>query len=172
MTTAPHPSERKFPKLNNYNEIYTPKYAVDCITPFLNKDLLFWEACYGLGHMAELLKSKGFNVVGEKEIDCLVSCPEHWDVFITNPPFNGNKMFIERAVKLDKPFAILIRLEHLGGVNATRILKGLPITVLIPEKRINYINPKILRGEKTGGSPFHSVWLTLGIVEQKGIVYV
>ncbi|MFA7074131.1 MAG: hypothetical protein WC234_02960 [Endomicrobiaceae bacterium] len=40
---------------------------------------------------------------------------EEWDIFITNPPFNGNKKFFRRAIELEKPFAILCRLEHLGG---------------------------------------------------------
>jgi hypothetical protein len=162
----------KYPKLHNFNEMYTPSEALDYITPFLNKSLIYWEACYGEEYMARELERKGFTVVGSKEIDCLKQEPENWDFFITNPPFNGNKKFIRRAIELKKPFALLIRLEHLGGVEACKLLKDFDFQIIIPEKRINYITPKMLRGEKVGGSQFHSIWLTHGLNLPKQINYL
>jgi hypothetical protein len=162
----------KYPKLHNFNEMFTPPVALEYIIPFLNKDLIYWEACYGQGHLAKELESKGFNVVGNISIDCLTTEPLMWDILITNPPFNGNKKFIARAIELRKPFALLIRLEHLGGVEAMRLLKDLDFSIIIPEKRINYITPKMQQGEKVGGSPFHSIWLTYGIELPKRINYI
>lgn len=162
----------KYPKLHNFNEMFTPSVALDYIIPFLNKDLIYWEACYGQGHLAKELESKGFNVVGNIGIDCLTTEPLMWDILITNPPFNGNKKFIARAIELRKPFALLIRLEHLGGVEAMRLLKDLDFSIIIPEKRINYITPKMQQGEKVGGSLFHSIWLTYGIELPKRINYI
>jgi hypothetical protein len=162
----------KYPKLHNFNEMFTPSVALDYIIPFLSKDLIYWEACYGQGHLAKELESKGFNVVGNIGIDCLTTEPLMWDILITNPPFNGNKKFIARAIELRKPFALLIRLEHLGGVEAMRLLKDLDFSIIIPEKRINYITPKMQQGEKVGGSPFHSIWLTYGIELPKRINYI
>ena len=161
----------KYPKLHNFNEMFTPPEAMDYIVPFLDKKLIYWEACYGEGHMAEELEERGFNVVGVKEMDCLRCQPADWDFLITNPPFNGNKKFIKRAIELGKPFALLIRLEHLGGVEAMRLLKDLDFQIIIPEKRINYITPKMLRGEKVGGSQFHSIWLTRGLELEKQVNY-
>lgn len=161
----------KFPKLHNFNDMYTPPEAMKYIMPFLNKDLIYWEACYGKGHMADELKKNGFNVVGYENLDCLINSPNKWDFWITNPPFNGNKKFIKRAIELGKPFAFLIRLEHLGGVEAMRLLKELDFQIIIPEKRINYITPKMLAGEKVGGSPFHSIWLTYKVNLPKQINY-
>lgn len=150
----------KYPELHNFNDMYTPPEAMKYIIPYLDKSLTYWEACYGQGHMADELKNNGFRVIGSNKIDCLVYNPVGWDVLITNPPFNGNKKFIKRAIELGKPFAFLIRLEHLGGVEACELLKDLDFKLIIPEKRINYLTPKSLRGEKVGGSPFHSIWLT------------
>lgn len=162
----------QYPKLHNFNEMFTPPEAMEYILPFLNKKLVYWEACYGEGHIANELKKRGFKVIGKKEIDCLETQPTKWDFFITNPPFNGNKKFIKRAIELGKPFAFLIRLEHLGGVQAMELLKDLDIQIIIPEKRINYITPKMMKGEKVGGSPFHSIWLTYGLILPKQLNYV
>ena len=161
-----------FPKLHNFNDMYTPPEAMKCIMPFLNDKLFYWEACYGKGHMAETLRENGFKVLaGYENLDCLVEQPKKWDFWITNPPFNGNKKFIKRAIELGKPFAFLIRLEHLGGVEAMRLLKDLDFQLIIPEKRVNYITPKMLAGEKVGGSQFHSVWLTYKLNLPKQINY-
>ena len=161
-----------FPKLHNFNEMYTPRVALSYIAPFLPKDKIYWEACYGQGHMAQTLTNLGFNVIGNSDIDCLIDKPNNFDILITNPPFNGNKKFIKRAIELSKPFALLIRLEHLGGVEAMELLKNLDFQIIIPEKRINYITPKMLKGEKVGGSPFHSIWLTYGLNLPKQINYI
>jgi len=162
----------KYPKLHNFNDMYTPPEAMKYIMPFLNKKLLYWECCYGKGHMADELRKNDFAVIGDKSIDCLETQPSVYDFIITNPPFYGNKKFIKRAIELKKPFAFLIRLEHLGGVEALRLLKDLDFKIVIPEKRINYITPKMLAGEKVGGSPFHSIWLTYKVNLPKQINYI
>ena len=162
----------KYPKLHNFNDMYTPPEAMNYIMSHLDKNLIYWEACYGKGHMADELRKNGFNVVGNEEMDCFMEEPKKWDFWITNPPFNGNKKFIKRAIELGKPFAFLIRLEHLGGVEAMKLLKDLDFQIIIPEKRINYITPKMIAGEKVGGSPFHSVWLTSGLKLPKQINYI
>ena len=165
-------SNRQFPKLHNFNDMYTPPEAMKYIIPFLDKRLIYWESCYGKGHMADELKRKGFKVVGNLGIDCLKEQPPEWDFMITNPPFKTNKIFIERAIKLNKPFAFLIRLEHLGGVKALELLKDLDFKIIIPERRINFITSKMLKGEKVGGSPFHSIWLTYKLDLPKQINYI
>lgn len=164
---------KKYPKLHNFNDMYTPPVAMNYICPFLNKNLIYWEACYGKGNLADELRRKGFKVVGDEGLDCLTSQPtEQWDFWITNPPFNGNKKFIKRAIEFKKPFAFLIRLEHLGGVEALRLLENLNFKLIIPEKRINYITPKMLNGEKVGGASFHSIWLTYRLELPKQINYI
>lgn len=167
-----------FPKLHNFNEMYTPPEAVQYILPYLPKNKVYREACYGQWHFADELRNSGLTVVWHKDIDCLTSEPkENWDIWITNPPFNGNKKFIRRAIELWKPFVFLIRLEHLGWVEASKLLWPLANTglqILIPPKRINYINPKMMKWEKVWGSPFHSVFLTYWLKEQYDptIIYI
>lgn len=162
---------KEYPKLHNFNDMYTPPEALLSIIEFLPKDKIYWEACWGMGHLAKELQNKGLMVVGNENMNCLNDQPEKWDIFITNPPFNGNKKFFKRAIKLKKPFVFLCRLEHIGGVEAKRLFKDLDIQIIIPEKRINYITPKMMNGENVGGSPFHSIWVTYGLSLSKQIIY-
>jgi hypothetical protein len=108
----------KYPKLSKFDEMFTPAKALDSITPFLNQKLVYWESCFGEGHLAKELIKREFKVVGRKDIDCLKEVPNNWDFLITNPPFSENKIFLKRAIELNKPFALLITLEHLGGEEA------------------------------------------------------
>jgi len=170
---------RKVPELHNFNDMYTPPEAMDYITPFLlmnhpylSRRVIYWEACYGEGHMYTELFNRGFSVVGRGIEDCFMEEPDEWDFLITNPPFNGIRKFIRRFIELGKPFASLARIEHLGGVEICDILQDVNFQVIIPEKRINYITPKMIRGETVGGASFHSVWLTLGLNLPKQINYV
>lgn len=152
--------------------MYTPPEAVDIISKYLPRGKVYREACYWMWHFAKRLTENYFEVIGNKEVDCLTQNPLWWDILITNPPFNWNKKFIKRAIDLWKPFVFLIRLEHLWWVEATKLLWNLKdITIIFPTRRINYITPKMMRWEKVWWSPFHSIflchWLNLG----KEIIY-
>jgi hypothetical protein len=159
-------------KLANFNDMYTPDIALDYIKEFLpNK--IYWEACYWLWHLAKALEKRNFKVVWNNTIDCLLEQPkEHWDIWFTNPPFNWNKKFINRAIELWKPFISLQRLEHLGWVEAMKLLWNLDFKIIIPEKRINYITPKMLKWEKVWWSPFHSIFICYKLNLPKKINYI
>jgi len=112
-----------YPKLANFNELYTPDIALDYIQDFLPRNQTYWEACYWQWHLARALEKRGFKVVWNNKIDCLLSEPkEKWDIWFTNPPFNWNKKFIKRSIELWKPFIFLQRLEHLGGGRGFKLI--------------------------------------------------
>ena len=161
-----------FPKLHNFNEMYTPPNALDCILHYLPKDKIYWESCYWEWHLASILESKWYKVVWYKELDCLINQPKERDIWFTNPPFKWNKKFLRRAIDLWKPFIFLMRLEHLWWVEAMELLWELDFKIVIPQRRINYLTPKILRWEKTWGSPFHSIFITWWIDLPKQINYI
>ena len=158
-----------YPKLHNFNEMYTPPEAIDYIEKYLPKHWIYWEMCYGQGHLAKELTKRGFKVIG-RDVDCFLNIPEKFDCIITNPPFNGHNKFIEFAIKLKKPFVFLIRLEHLGGVKIYELLKDLDFSIVIPKRRIHYLT-SISKTRKKGTSPFHSIWLLHGIETKKQINY-
>ncbi len=168
MTTT----KREFPTLHKFNDMYTPPEALDYIAPYLDMSLTYWEACYGRGHMAIELTRRGFKVKGWGQLNCLIDEPHYWDFLITNPPFSNNKKFLARFIEFDKPFATILRLEHLGGVKALELLTNLDFCVIIPEHRINFITPKMMRGEKVGGAQYHSIWLTYGLDLPRQINYI
>ena len=56
--------------------MYTPPEAINSIEKYLPKNTIDWEACYGLGHMADELSKRGFIVVGNMDIDCLKEEPD------------------------------------------------------------------------------------------------
>lgn len=152
--------------------MYTPPEAVDIICKYLPKDKVYREACYWQWHFANRLIHNWYSVVWNSDINCLISQPSNRDIFITNPPFNWNKKFIKRAIELWKPFVILFRLEHMGGVEASKLLRDIEdITIVIPKKRINYITPKMMSWEKVWGSPFHSIFLCVWLWLWKQIIY-
>ena len=167
---------KDFPTLHKSDmsqEMYTPDSALELILPYLDREKIIWEMCFGAGLMANFFSTKGFSVIGERNMDCLTTVPEKFDVIITNPPYRNNKDFLERAINLKKPFALLMRLEHLGGVRAKKLLENIPLKILIPERRINFITPKIRLGIKVGGSPFHTIWVTSGLVhDTRQIIYL
>jgi len=165
-------STNTFPVLHNFNEMYTPPEAVDIISKYIPKDKVYREACYGMWHFANRLIENWFTVIWDKEIDCLQQDPWWRDILITNPPFNWNKKFIKRAIELWKPFVFLIRLEHLWWIEASSLLKKLwDYTIIIPQKRINYITPKMMRWEKVWGSQFYSIFLTYWLWIWTKIIY-
>lgn len=116
--------------------------------------------------------SRGYSVVWNKYIDCLKEEPIlDYDIIITNPPFRWNKKFIQRALDIWKPFVFLIRLEHIGWVDAMEVFDNDEIQIVIPEKRINYITPKILRWEKTWWATFHSIFVFYRMNLPQKIIY-
>jgi hypothetical protein len=161
-----------YPKLNNFNEMYTPREAMQYIIPFLDKTKIYYEMCYWQWHMAKWLEEEWYKVVWDPLLDCFEDNNLKYDFIITNPPFNWNKKFLKRAIDLWKPFAFLQRLEHLWGVEALKLFKDLKIQIIIPEKRINYITPKVMQWKNVWWSPFHSIWITYWLNLSNDILWV
>lgn len=166
----------RFPKLHTSDEaqeLYTPDEASIKIIPFINKSWVVWEMCYGRGDMANALTAKGLQVVGNTEMNCFTEEPDSFDCIITNPPWRNNKEFVEKAISYNKPFAFLLRLEHLGGVKAFDLFSDLEgFGILIPEKRVNFITPRMRAGGEKGSSSFHSIWMTRFLNLPQQIVYI
>lgn len=80
-----------------------------------------------------------------------------YDYLMTNPPFSIKDLVIEKVAKSEKPSALVLPLDSLGGVKRHTIYKnyGYP-AVYIPTRRINYYDKNWV---KRLGSNFHSVIL-------------
>jgi len=158
----------------------TPRYAVDLIIPFIPKDINFiWECASGNGRIQNPLCKAGYEVYPSDirplqpdtaQLNFLTSdlsttlvdaLTNYKCAIITNPPFSIKKQFIEKALSLEIPFAMLINADY-SGEQIGWIQRG--CEKIIPNRRINYLTPNILRRIHEGevwnivgkNYPFHS----------------
>jgi len=44
----------KYPKLHKFDKMETPREAIEYILPYLDKEKIYWECCYGRGKMSKI----------------------------------------------------------------------------------------------------------------------
>lgn len=115
------------------DDFMTPDYVWDDIKEFIPKDRVIWEPFYGDGKSGEYLKDLGFNVIHEQE-DFFEN--NKGDVVVSNPPFSNKKQVIQRLIKLDKPFILIMPVSVLC-YKYSKIMKD-NIQLIIPKKRIKF----------------------------------
>jgi phage N-6-adenine-methyltransferase len=142
---------------------YTPKYALDILLPYLPKDRIIWEAAWGSGMLAGHLTAAGHEVVGNAQMDFLQQTPAEFHLIVTNPPFSFKDEFLERAYSLGKPFAFLLPLEALTGGKRCPLYMQHGIQVLVPSKRINFIN----NGQPANHANFPTAWFCWKLLPDK-----
>lgn len=106
------------------------------------------EPACGAGHMSEVLKEYGYDVVsndlidrgyGELNKDFLLEEFPKYDNVITNPPFKYAKEFIEKALEVsNKKVAMFCKIQLLEGVARRDMFENTPLrTVYVFTKRQN-----------------------------------
>ncbi len=137
------------------DEIYTPPEALNSLLYYCYnflQDKTILECCYGEGDLAKHLTNLQLKVNGSKNVDFFKREYVIEDVIITNPPYSNKRNFIERALKLDKPFAMLVPLTTLEGKKSNELFSNNEIQIIIPSKRINFLKHK-------KGSWFAVIWI-------------
>lgn len=132
---------------------YTPIYGVECILPHIQhlKSKKFWlpfdtekSAFY------RVLTKNGFNVIAtsiETGTDFLTAEPPDFDVILSNPPYKNKRLYIERALSFNKPFAFLLPINILSDSVINNVFSDNEVQFLIPDRRmIFYHSEKGLRG--------------------------
>ena len=92
-----------------HDDYMTPFSAWDNIKQYIPKDKIIWEAFYGDGESGEHLTKLGFETI-HKEIDFFES--DEGEIIVSNPPFSLVKKIVPKLIELDKPFILLIILNH------------------------------------------------------------
>lgn len=165
----------RFPMENYQATIYkphpkdccqTPPYALDPLYQYLKTNQAIWEPAAGEGYLVNALSSKGYNVIGSDistgqnffEFE-----PAEWDVLITNPPYHSGVLgqWIERCYKLNKPFALLMKITTLGVKYGFDLFQEYGLELIVFNQRINYKMPNA--GWRGGGAQFASGWFTWGL---------
>src|SRR5699024_9217551 len=106
------------------------------------------EGCCGEGHISEVLKDYGYDVVsndlvdrgyGEFNEDFLTSNKLRADNVVTNPPFKYAKDFIEKSLEITTgKVAMFCKIQLLEGVSRVKMFEETPLkNVYVFSKRQN-----------------------------------
>lgn len=106
------------------------------------------EPCCGEGHISEVLKKSGHNVIsndlinrgyGESFKDFLQEDFQKVDNIVTNPPFKFAKEFIEKSLEIaEKKVAMFCKIQLLEGVQRKQLFEETPLkAVYVFSKRQN-----------------------------------
>ena len=148
------------------DDFQTPASALNILLSYLQRDWTVWECAQGEGYLSEALREKGFRVIGtdiHEGYDFLNFQPaEEFDVIVTNPPYSLKDEFLKRAYELGKPFAFLLPLTTLEGRTRQAMFASHGISLLIPDRRTNFITPD----GKDSGSWFLTAWFTWQLLEK------
>ena len=149
-------------------EAYTPKYAVDIIIPYLNKNKVIWSPfSKNEHHFADYLREKGFNVINthlEMGADFLTYEPDfHFDIIVDNPPFKGKTKYVEKAISYGKPFALFLPFNSFGdnGIPSLFMKNNIEPQMLIPDKRTEFEN------QENNGISFKTVYICYNVLPKQ-----
>lgn len=128
------------------DEQYTPRYGVEVLLPHIQhlKNKIIW--CpfdKEDSEFVNVLSLNGFNVVYSHldfNQDFFSYEPPRWDVIISNPPYKNKRMFWERCLNLNKPFALLLPLNILSDSMINNTMKERKLQLLIPSRRMKFFN--------------------------------
>lgn len=97
-----------------------------------------WECACGAGHMAEVLKERGYNVLstdligrgyGQGGVDFLSSTNKFDGDIITNPPYKHAQAFVEKALSLisdGHKVAMFLKVTFLEGKSRKKLFTEYP----------------------------------------------
>ena len=143
------------------DEAYTPAYGVTPILKFIPKDAIVW--CPFDTEESEFVKqiSKQNPVVyshislGQDFFDYE---PEEWDVIISNPPFTNKRLYFERALSFNKPFALIMTNTWLNDAAPKQLFKDKDLQLLMFDKRMKFISPDGRPNNKITFSSSYYCW--------------
>ena len=125
-----------------YDELYTPKYAIKPLLKFLPKNIKIWECTdYRSSNITKILKENGYEVIKthKDNFDFLNDKPNFdFDMIITNSPYSLKDEFIKKCYEYKKPFALLLPITSLEGIERGKMFRNKGVEVLVLDKRIDF----------------------------------
>ena len=130
----------------NNDECYTPHYAVKPILKYIPKDAIVW--CPFDTEESEFVKQiSNINKVEYSHInndqDFFQYEPDDWDIMLSNPPFTNKRKIFERALLLNKPFALIMTNTWLNDSAPKQLFMDMnkDLQLLMFDKRMEFIDP-------------------------------
>ena len=125
------------------NDFYpTPRECTLALLTFLEERFLIrsgdtiWEPACGSNAMVEVMREKGYNVIGTDIINgqdyLSTEIVDDYSWIITNPPFCIAQDFIIRSSALNKPFALLLKSQYWHSVKRLKIFSDIQPTFVLP----------------------------------------
>ena len=131
-----------FAKNGAYDELYTPEYAIFPLLKYLPKNIKIWECTdYGESNITKVLKNNGYKVISthKKDFDFLNGETDfEFDMIITNPPYSLKDEFLKKCYEYNKPFALLLPLTSLEGINRGKMFNDKGIELIVLDKRVDF----------------------------------
>ena len=127
-------------QLRGTDNLDTPIEAIEPILPYLPHSL--WEPAKGRGIMASILRELGKNVIATTSDFLTTPAPKKVEAIITNPPYSIKTQFLKRAYELKLPFAFLLPITALEGIERQRLYAKHGLQVLFLGRRIDFTGKK------------------------------
>lgn len=147
-----------------FDNLYTPSYAVEPLLKYVPKNFVVWECTdSGNSNITKALKENG-NIVISSDIatgfDFLNEKPTFdFDIIITNPPYTQKNEFLKRCYEYNKPFALLLPITALEGVERNKMFNEYGIELMVLDKRIDFTGKK--------SCWFNTSWFCKNILKEK-----
>lgn len=118
----------------------------------------------------DIFEKEGYNVIASHIAtgqDFFKYEPPYFDVIISNPPFRNKALFFERAITLNKPFALVCPASWLNdGGSIVKLFRNKRLQLLIPDKRAKFFNEN---GKINKGISFKSIYYCVDFLVDKDI---
>lgn len=144
----------------NKSDFYpTPPEATQALLDFLDLDekTVIWEPACGEGHMVDVLRANGMEVVAtdiQTGTDFLkYDLPKLVEFIITNPPFSLAEQFIRTASSHGVPFAFLLKSQYWHSKKRYQLFKECKPTYILP---LTW-RPDFMFKQRGSGSPLMDV---------------
>jgi len=152
-------------KVYGYDNCQTPPYALDPLWQYLPREARLWESAAGVDRLLyRALAERGYNVYPSDLLsgyDFFTFEPVAWDIQLTNPPWSKTYKWLKRSYELDRPFALLLKVEVLGAKTAQRLFDKHGVEVIFLDQRIDFKMPVL--GWEGKGAQFPVAWFTWGL---------
>ena len=156
----------------NNDECYTPHYAVHPLIKYIPSNKTIWcpfdESWSAFVNELFLNGNKVISSHLNEGLDFFNYEPYYYDIIISNPPFSIKDAVLKRLYELNKPFAILLPMNSLQGVNRYQYFKN-GIQLLAFDQRIGFHN-SIDNISPFEGSPFASAYFCRDLLPKDLII--
>lgn len=153
----------------NDNEWYTFKKDVEKFLDFMgidNTKVIWCPFDTEESAFVKVLKDRGYKVIhshislGQDFYN--YEPQEHYDLILSNLPFNGKRKLVERCIELNKPFALIFGIQCFNSGAFTATLNRLEDLkfVFVPNRMKFH---KGVEDEKLTAPSFHSMWICNGV---------